>query len=147
MASIGRNLEIMAAVRLVNRNLSRVADAVENDVKPAMLAQMGLIAAEIKSIAPVDETSAHPGELKDSVRVVEGKSTPKKVYVVKIVVGDAKTKDGGKGFNYPRGVEFGTQKNKAHPFFWPIWRLRRKGARLAVRKVAVAAVRKVWGDK
>ena len=147
MASIGRNLEIMAAVRRVNRNLGKIASAVEADVKQTMLAQMGLIAGEIKRVAPVDPQSETPGALRDSVRVVEGQSTAKKAFVVKIVVGDTTTKKGKRPFNYPRGVEFGTQDKPAHPFFWPIWRLRRKGARLATRKAAVQAVRKVWGDK
>lgn len=142
MASLGRNLEIMAAVRLVNRKLGSVAAAVENRVKGVMLTQAGLIAAEIKSIAPVDETSENPGELKASVRVEEGKSTPKKAFVVKIVAGGSGTIKSG--FNYPRGVEFGTQANPAHPFFWPIFRLRRKGARLTIRKSAVQAVKDVW---
>lgn len=147
MASFGRNLSIMAAVARVNRALGSVAAAVEKDVKETMVTQASLIAAEIKRIAPVDEESETPGALKDSVRVVEGAATGKKAFVVKIVVGNPKTKKGGKGFNYPRGVEFGTQGKPAHPFFWPIWRLRRKGARVAVRKSAVDSVRKVWGDK
>lgn len=137
----------MAAVRQINKRLGSVAAAVQKDVVSTMLTQAGLIAAEIKRVAPVDATSEHPGELKASVRIIEGKGDKKKAFVVKIAAGDIKTKAGGKGFNYPRGVEFGTQKSPAQPFFWPIWRLRRKGARVAVRKAAVAAVRKVWGDK
>jgi HK97 gp10 family phage protein len=147
MASIGRNLEIMQAVRLINRKLGAVAAAVEDEVVGTMLTQAGLIAAEIKSIAPVDETSDNPGELKASVRVIEGKRTAKKAFSVKVAVGNLQTKDGKAGFNYPRGVEFGTQKSPAHPFFWPIWRLRRKGARVAIRKSAVQAVKRVFGDK
>jgi len=145
MASIGRNLEIMQAVRLINRKLGAVAAAVEDKVKPSMITQMALIAREIKSIAPVDETSEHPGELKDSVRLVEGESTAKKAFVVKVVAGGQGTIKSG--FNYPRGVEFGIQGRPAHPFFWVIWRLRRKGPRQVVRKVAVKAVREVFGDK
>jgi HK97 gp10 family phage protein len=147
MASIGRNLEIMAAVRMINKRLAAIPAAVENEVVGTMITQAGLIAAEIKRIAPVDPTSDHPGELKESVRVIEGKRTAKKAFSVKVAVGNIKTKDGKAGFNYPRGVEFGTQKNPAHPFFWPIWRLRRKGARQTIRKSAVKAVRKAWGDK
>jgi hypothetical protein len=149
MASIGRNLEIMAAVRRVNRNLSRVAAAVEAKVKPEMIAQAKAIADEIKRVAPIDTESDTPGALRESVRVVEGAPTAKKAFVVKVAVGDLKTtKDGKKkAFNYPRAVEFGSQGKPAHPFFWPIWRLRRKPARKAIRKVAVQAVRDVWGDK
>lgn len=154
MASIGRNLEIMAAVRLVNRNLSRVAAAVEGDVKRTMLIQASLIAAEMKSIAPVSHDKK-PGELKNSIRVVEGEATAKKAFVVKIEAGDASTirhvENGKAGYaydyQYPRAVEFGTQDMPAEPFFWPIWRLRRHGARLAINRAAVKAVRKVWGDK
>jgi HK97 gp10 family phage protein len=147
MASLGRNLEIMAAVRRINKALGKVAAAVEDEVVGTMITQAGLIASEIKRIAPIDPDSDHPGELKDSVRVIEGKRTAKKAFSVKVAVGNLKTSDGKGGFNYPRGVEFGTQKSPAHPFFWPIWRLRRKGARATIRKSAVKAVRKVWGDK
>ena len=146
MASIGRNLEIMAAVRLVNRNLSRVAAAVESQVKETMLTQASLIAAEIKRVAPVG-TDENAGALKASVRVEEGKSTAKKAFVVKIVAGDSKTKKSYRRGGYPRAIEYGTQHVPAQPFFWPIWRLRRKGARQAIRKVVVKALRDVFGDK
>lgn len=145
MASFGRNLEIYAAVREVNRRLGKVAALVEGRVKATMITQASLIASEIKSIAPVGEETDHPGELKASVRVVEGAATKKKAFVVKIVAGGGNTiKD---RYNYPRAVEHGTQRAPAHPFFWPIWRLRRKGARAATRKAAVQAVKDVWGDK
>lgn len=145
MASIGRNLEIMQAVRLINKRLAGVASAVEGRVKDTMVTQAALIAGEIKSLAPIGEDSDSPGALKASVRVVEGKSTPKKAFVVKIVAGGPATvKD---AYQYPRSVEFGNQKSPAHPFFWPVFRLRRKGARQAIRKAAVAAVKDVFGDK
>ena len=147
MASIGRHLEIMQAVRLVKKRLAAVTAAVQDEVVGTMVTQASLIAAEIKSIAPVDAESETPGALKDSVRVIEGKRTAKKAFSVQIAVGNLNTKDGKAGFNYPRGVEFGTQKTPAHPFFWPIWRLRRKGARVAIRKSAVKAVKRVFGDK
>lgn len=147
MASIGRHLEIMQAVRLVKKRLAAVTTAVQDEVVGTMVTQASLIAAEIKSIAPVDAESETPGALKDSVRVIEGKRTAKKAFSVQIAVGNLNTKDGKAGFNYPRGVEFGTQKTPAHPFFWPIWRLRRKGARVAIRKSAVKAVKRVFGDK
>lgn len=145
MASIGRNLEIMQAVRLINKKLAGVAAAVESSVKDTMVTQASLIAGEIKSLAPVGEDSDSPGALKSSVRVVEGKSTAKKAFVVKIVAGGPATEKSA--YQYPRAVEFGTQKSPAHPFFWPIFRLRRKGARQAIRKSAVNAVKDVFGDK
>lgn len=137
----------MQAVRLVKKRLAAVTTAVQDEVVGTMVTQASLIAAEIKSIAPVDAESESPGALKDSVRVIEGKRTAKKAFSVQIAVGNLNTKDGKAGFNYPRGVEFGTQKTPAHPFFWPIWRLRRKGPRVAIRKSAVKAVKRVFGDK
>ncbi len=139
MASLGRNLEIMQAVRLINKKLGSVTAAVEVRVKSTMITQASLIAAEIKSIAPVGENSENPGALKESVRVVEGKATAKKAFVVKIVAGGSKTEKDA--YQYPRAVEFGTVKQPAHPFFWPIFRLRRKSARVAIRKAAVRAVK------
>lgn len=125
--------------------MAGVAAAVESSVKDTMVTQASLIAGEIKSLAPVGEDSDSPGALKASVRVVEGKSTAKKAFVVKIIAGGPATEKDA--YQYPRAVEFGTQKTPAHPFFWPIFRLRRKGARQAIRKAAVTAVKGAFDGK
>jgi HK97 gp10 family phage protein len=134
-----KTLEVMAQVRRIKAQLEGVAAKCERPVIDALITQAALVASEIKALAPIDQTSK---TLKDSVRVEEGKSTGKRAYVVKIKAGDTVTNAGG--YNYARAVEFGTQKSPAHPFFFPIWRARRKGVRQVIRKAIKLAVRDVF---
>lgn len=41
---------------------------------------------------------------------------------------------GGKDAFYARFIEFGTAKMTANPFFFPVWRARRKKARAGIRR-------------
>lgn len=147
MASIGKNISIAAQVARINRQLNSVAQKCNGPVGQTLLTQAALVASEIRSVAPVDPDSETPGALRDSVRVEEGQPTAKKAYVVKIKAGNTRTKKAGKGgkaFDYGRAVEFGTEKMKAHSFFFPIWRARRKGVRAVVRKAVKNAVKGVF---
>lgn len=140
-------LSVMSQVRRINKNLLRVAEEARGPVEQTLFTQAALIAAEIRANAPVDEESATPGALKETVRVEKGEPTPKHAYVVKIKAGGEKTKKkSGEGFIYDfaRAVEFGTQKVAAYPFFFSIWRARRKDVRAAVRKVIKVTVPKVF---
>jgi HK97 gp10 family phage protein len=147
MASLGRNLDIMAQVRRINRQLNNTVELCSGPIEQTLLTQASLVASEQKSLAPVDISSKTPGALKDSVRVERGRATEKKAIVIKIKAGGAKTKKegaGGKAYDYGRAVEFGTKDMPAHPFFFPIWRARRKEVRAAVRKAVKQAVLKVF---
>lgn len=143
MASIGKHLSIASQVRRINRELLGVVDRTKGDIEGTMFTQAALVAAEIKAVAPIDQESETPGALKESVRVEQGSPTAKKAVVVKIKAGGLRTVKQGKGkpYDYGRAVEFGTQDMEARPFFFPIWRARRKGVRSLVKKAIGKAVK------
>jgi HK97 gp10 family phage protein len=145
--SLSKNLSVALQVARIKRQLESVVVKAGEPVKDTLHIQASLVAAEIKSVAPVDPDSETPGALRDSVRVEEGQPTAKKAYVVKIKAGNTRTKKAGKGgkaFDYGRAVEFGTQDAPPHSFFFPIWRARRKGVRAVVRKAIKNAVKDVF---
>jgi hypothetical protein len=147
VASLAKNLSIASQVARIKGQLDSVIVKAGEPIKDTLHIQAGLVAAEIKSVAPVDPDSETPGALKASVRVEEGQPTAKKAYVVKIKAGNARTKKKGaasKAYDYGRAVEFGTKDARPNPFFFPIWRARRKGVRAVVRKAIKNSVRGVF---
>ena len=147
MASLGKNLTIAAQVSRIKRQLDSVAQKCEGPIGQTLFTQAALVASEIRSVAPIDNSSDTPGALRASVRVEQGQATGKKKIVVKIKAGGTKTLKGGAGgkvYDYGRAVEFGTQEMQAQPFFFPIWRARRKAVRATVRKAIGNAVRGVF---
>ena len=145
MASIAKNLTVAYQVARINAQLNKTASLCAGPVEETLLTQASLVASEIKSVAPVDESAETPGALKASVRVERGKPTAKKAFVVNVKAGGVLTrKGGGKPYDYARAQEFGTQDQPAHPFFFPIWRARKKDARAAVRKAVQKAVSQVF---
>jgi HK97 gp10 family phage protein len=142
MAGFGRTFEVMAQIRRINKQLNDVAAKCEGPVGDTLLTQASLVASEIRSVAPVDDHSPTPGALKASVRVEQGSPTPKKSIVVKIKAGGRGTDESG--YDYARANEFGTQKMPAQPFFFPIWRARRKDVRAVIRKKIKIAVKDVF---
>lgn len=146
MASIAKNLSVMQQVRRINKELDGVADKCRDEISQTVAIQAALVASEIRSVAPVDPDSATPGALKASVRVEEGTPTSKKQVLFRILAGGISTiKQGaGKAYNWARAVEFGTVDMPAHPFFFPIWRARRKDVRAAIRKAVKNAVSRVF---
>jgi HK97 gp10 family phage protein len=152
MASIFKHLSIAAQVRRISGKLNSVAQKCEGPISATLFTQAALVASEQKGLAPVDPTSETPGALRDSIRVEQGTATGKKKFVVKIKAGGQATqravKNGKAGFSYSydyaRAIEFGTQDMPAQPFFFPIWRARRKAVRAVVRKAVGIAVRGVF---
>jgi HK97 gp10 family phage protein len=142
-----KNATIAYQVARINARLNQTTDLCAGPVEETMLTQAALIATEQKSLAPIDPDSEMPGALKESVRVEKGTPKPKKAIVINIKAGGAKTRKQGKAakpYDYGRAVEFGTQDMKAQPFFFPIWRARKKDARAAVRKAVKQAVSQVF---
>lgn len=145
MASLSKHLSVSRQIQRINKGLNGVVSLTSDAVKDTLFTQAALVASEIRSVAPVGPDSDNPGALRDSVRVEEGSATGKKAAVVKIKAGGIKTTDGGsKPFDYARAIEFGTEKMAAKPFFFPIWRARRKGVRAVVRRAIKSAVRGVF---
>ena len=97
--------------------------------------------AAAKLAAPVSEMEGHPGELRDSVHIVDGQ-TP----LLKRVIADARDP---KGEVYAGHVEFGhkTPKGNGHvppaPFFYPTWRLLKKRIRSRITRSISTAVKQV----
>lgn len=146
MASLGKQLDVLLQVRRINKQLNSVAALCERPIEDTLLTQASLVATEQKSLAPVDPLSDTPGALKASVRVERGKPTAKRAFVVKIKAGGETTRKDGvsKPYDYGRAVEFGTTDMKPRPFFFPIWRARRKEVRAAVRSAIKRAVKNVF---
>lgn len=144
MASFSKNISIAAQVRRINKQLNAVAARCEGPVEATMFTQAALVASEQRSLAPVDPESDTPGAAKGSIRVERGKATAKKAIVVQIKAGNEKTRKTSKSghvYDYVRAIEFGTEDMKAQPFFFPIWRARKKEAKAAVRKAIKLAVK------
>lgn len=148
MASLGKNLSIAAQVRRINQQLTKVADLAARPVEDTLITQAALLASEQRSLAPVDSSAEHPGALRASIRVEVGARTARKAFVIKIKAGGEKTAgaDGktAKPYDYARANEFGTQKMPAQPFFFPVYRARKKEIRGATRKVIKGAVKGVF---
>jgi HK97 gp10 family phage protein len=70
--------------------------------------------------------------LANSIRKEQGKKETQ----VYIKAGGSTTTNvaGGKPYDYARAVEYGTEHNSAHPFFWPTYRLMRKKMRAAMAR-------------
>lgn len=143
MASFRKQLLVASTIKRIAKELNGVVQKSRDAVADTLFTQAALLASEIRSVAPVDPTSETPGALKASVRVEEGKPTPNKAIVVAVKAGNATTKkdSAGGAYDYGRAVEFGTQNMPAQPFFFPIYRARRKGIRQAVKKKIKGAVK------
>lgn len=138
------NFEMLRQMARINAMLLDLPETFSEPIKGTVTTQAALIASEIKSVAPVDEASATPGAVKESVRVEEAPPKDGKFFRIFIKAGGKLTlKQGknGKSYDYVRGLEFSTQEQPAHPFFFPIWRARRKDVRAAVRKAIKAAAK------
>lgn len=147
MASISKQLSIAYQVRRINRELLTVAAKVEEPVSQTVFTQAALLASEIKSGAPVDETSENPGALKDSVRVERGKANKKQFTVARVIAGGPATRKAsasGPEYDYARAVEFGTQDMEAKPFFYPPARARKKDIKAAIKKATNQGVKRVF---
>ena len=139
-----KEIDIAVQVRRIKRNLESVIDKCTGPIEQTLITQASLVAAEQRSVAPVGEGAdeKNPGALRDSIRVERGSPTAKKAIVIKIKAGGESTHNDG--YDYARAQEFGTQEMPANPFFFPIWRARRKDVRAAVNKAIKNAVKDVF---
>lgn len=150
MASLGKNIDVMLQVRRISRNLNRIVDVVTPAVRDTMLGQAALIASEMRRVVSVGTTGEHEiaGALRDSIRVEEGAPTAKKAIVIRIKAGGRKTINAGEShsYDYARANEFGTTEMHAKPFFYPVYRSRRKEAGRNIRARMKKEVVKVFGS-
>jgi HK97 gp10 family phage protein len=148
MVSVSKYLTIAQQVSRINKQLNNVVDLTTKPIEETLLTQASLLASEQRSLAAEDPNAEKPGALKASIRVERGAPTSKKAIVIKIKAGGEKTAGTGeksaKPYDYARANEFGTQKMKAQPFFFPVYRARKKEIRAAVRKAISLAVKGVF---
>ncbi|HQS46924.1 MAG TPA: HK97 gp10 family phage protein [Xanthobacteraceae bacterium] len=127
----------------VNRMLDGATKAAIAEVQPALLKAGNRMADTMRQLA---EPSRDSGDLIDSITVTPGGQTtppysqPGGEHVVPenqvaITAGNSKVR-------YPHLVEYGTKKTRAHPFFWPAFRLERKKALASIKRAISKAVRK-----
>lgn len=116
------------------------------NIHERMLRTCGEIADNMRAAAPTDE-----GALARSVRVqdntrqtsVNGFTFDQKVSV-KIKGGGPLTlrrSAGGQVYDYAAAIEFGNERSKAQPFFYPTWRRYRQPAHRAIIETAEEALR------
>lgn len=83
-------------------------------------------------------------ELLESIRVEEGR---RPLQVLVKAGGPLTTKEvrkgSGRAYDYALANEFGTEKMKAQPFFWPSYRLTKKRIRAGIARKARKAIEQV----
>ena len=142
-----------ALARLTKKLTNDIPKKAEAAVRAAMEQSANEIVATMKSFAPVDS-----GDLQMSINWCWG-NAPKGTMVVGHVTGGkgkgARTfrqydlnKDwrisifaGGDDEYYAWFVEFGRDGMAAQPFFYPIWRAKRKGAKTKITRAVSKAVK------
>jgi len=94
------------------------------------------LASDIRAAAPTES-----GKLQSSVRVQRGKDT---LELLVLAGGPSTTKEVRKGsgvsYDYALGIEFGTTKMEAQPFFYSTYRLQRDAVRNKIYEAAARSV-------
>jgi HK97 gp10 family phage protein len=104
---------------------------VKDDAVAELAAQSDLLMATMRTAVPHGVT----GDLAASIR----KESDRDGLLMRIKAGGLLTMrlhggDSRKPYDYARAVEFGTEKMSAHPFFFPSYRLMRKGMKSAMKR-------------
>ena len=133
----------------LHRKLKRMPEAAKTRIRAALEKSADEIVRMAKGLVPVDS-----GALRDSIgwtwgRPPQGALTLGKVaassmatdLTITIYAGTRDKKLGDADAFYARWVEFGTQKMKAQPYFYPAYRANKKGARSRVRRAISKAAR------
>ena len=122
---------------------ARIPALVKAEVAAAMEATANELVAEMKSVAPRGET----GKLAGSIAWTWG-DAPKGAMTIGTVGGREYGTlritiyaGGGDAF-YARFQEFGTVKMPAHPFFFPVWRARKRRTRGRITRAISKAMKK-----
>ena len=125
--------------------LQRKLDKIPLDVRAAaateaLLAALGLSEA-MKQVVPVDT-----GKTRDSIRVERGKRGDRFYVKAGGPTTTKKVREGHDGdFDTATASEWGTQKEKARPWFYPTWNRNKKQIRAGLEHEIKKAVRKSNG--
>jgi len=128
----------------------QLTDQLKRDVHNAAVAELHTQANNLKTliaeVAPVYKgpptVDVQPGALAHSVRVIPDASRD---YIVRVVAGGAMTvrpSISSTPYDYARADEFGTVRNRAHPFFFPSYRLMKPRMIAAMKRKVAANVKK-----
>lgn len=131
---MGDTTQFHAMIRRVTR--AALPAAFEASIKAAEA-----MADNMRRAVPMES-----GKLRESIRI---EPMPPRIVYIK-AGGPLTTKPVRKGFkgtyDYALAQEFGTRKERARPFFWPMWRLNKRSARTninrAMKKAIEAAAKK-----
>ncbi len=115
--------------------LQRRLDKIPIEVRAAAAQEALLIAVGLK-LAMERVVPVKTGKTKSTIRIERGKRGDR--FYVK--AGGSATKDGT--FDTATASEWGTQKEKAKPWFYPTWRRNKKQARSGLEHEIKKAVRK-----
>jgi len=132
------------------RRLDKIPQEIKEQVKREMERQADQIVAQMKASGPADS-----GKLRNTIgwtwgrlgkgqhALAQAKNALGSEMTLTVYAGDASTRvDHGSGERQlARLIEFGTRTMKAQPFFYPVWRARKKKARAAIRKSVGEAVK------
>lgn len=122
------------------RRLAKVPVEVRKAASARALSEADALASAIKGRAPRDD-----GALQESIRTESG-GTGDRWYVK--AGGDKTTRPVREGasatYDYALGQEFGNEHVPAQPFFWPTYRMLRRGIRGRIARAAQAAARKTF---
>ncbi len=133
-----RNLSVKQFQDLMANLPKKVAE----ELQDAPFSEGERLADTMRKVVP--QGIDHRRELLESIRVEEGRK-PLQVFVK--AGGPLTTKEVRKGsgvsYDYALANEFGTQKMRAQPFFWPTYRLMKKRIRAAIAKKARKAIEQV----
>lgn len=126
-----------ASIARLKRRLAKVPSQVRAAAAAEALLQARALGQAIQRVAPADI-----GKLRQSVRI-EGGRFGDRFYVK--AGGQMTTRPVREGvsatYDYALGVEFGTVKMKAQPFFYPTYRTNRKQMRRSIENVIRKAAR------
>lgn len=140
---MARGSTIIGRAKL-QRKLDRLPKVAKDMIRDAMAKQADDIVQFMKSLVNTES-----GDLRDSIGWTWGRKVPKGATVVAAVKqalgGDLiiTIYAGSEKAYYARWVEFGTQKTRAHPFFYVAWRARRRKTRRAINKAVRDSAKRV----
>ena len=125
----------------LRRRLNAIPEVVKQAVQPALQKSADEIVTAMQHLVPEDQ-----GTLKASIRSEPGEHELQ----LQITAGGAATtrpvRQGTTAeYDYALGVEFGTSKAPAKPFFFPAYRLNRKKVERRIKRAIGQAVKKEWG--
>jgi len=146
---MARRASLMGLAKL-QRRLDKIPKEIKEQVKREMERQADQIVVQMKAAVPVDTGALRNsigwkwGKLgKGQTAIAQAKNAFGDEMTLTIYAGDASTRvEHGDGERQlARLIEFGTRAMKAQPFFYPVWRARKKKARATIRKSVGEAVK------